>query len=353
TLRAPAGRARRAAGRPVAARGRRRDRDRKLRRGVSPRPRPHPGRGRRAAARGGIADRRRPPLAAGGALHPGLRMALSRHAAHAQLRDRARAPGTGRDRTRPTACRRCRAAGRRRGPGLRRGADRPRRVRRLPRQPAGCPPPEAGKRRRGRACRQPAPYVRGCRRAVIADRELLRDLAEDALAPAPPPEAANSRVVGDGWIAEIGPEPSPDMNVVLRLRLEGRDVAATVADLRRLFESAGRTAATWEVSSGSSPAGLEQELRSLGMVTNEPGSVLALACTTEPASSTHGVTVERVESDEQFQLVRGIYQQADGWSPGDAWLHGDGNVTRYLARIGGRAVATADITRLEHERAVF
>ena len=188
---------------------------------------------------------------------------------------------------------------------------------------------------------------------MIADRELLRDLAEDALAPAPPPEAANSRVVGDGWIAEIGPEPSPDMNIVLRLRLEGRDVAATVADLRRLFESAGRTAATWEVSSGSSPAGLEQELRSLGMVTNEPGSVLALACTTEPASSTHGVTVERVESDEQFQLVRGIYQQADGWSPGDAWLHGDGNVTRYLARIGGRAVATADITRLEHERAVF
>jgi GNAT superfamily N-acetyltransferase len=188
---------------------------------------------------------------------------------------------------------------------------------------------------------------------MIADRRLLRELAEDALAPPPPAGAANRRVVGDGWIAEIGPEPSPDMNIVLRLRLDGKDIAATVGELRRLFESVGRSAATWEVSSGSSPANLEQELRALGMVTNEPGSVLALACTTEPASSTEGVTVERVESDEQFQQVRGIFQQADGWSPGDEWLHGDGNVTRYLARIEGRAVATADITRLEHEQAVF
>jgi hypothetical protein len=188
---------------------------------------------------------------------------------------------------------------------------------------------------------------------VIADRELLRALAEDALTPAPPTGAPAKRVVGDGWIAEIGPEPSPDMNIVLRLRLEGKDVAATVDELRRVFESVGRSAATWEVSSGSSPPGLEQELRSLGMVTNEPGAVLALACTTEPASSSPGVTVERVESEQQFQQVRGIYQQADGWSPGDEWLHGDGHVTRYLARIEGRAVATADITRLEHERAVF
>ncbi|MDX6522817.1 MAG: hypothetical protein QOI17_330, partial [Gaiellales bacterium] len=41
------------------------------------------------------------------------------------------------------------------------------------------------------------------------------------------------------------------------------------------------------------------------------------------------------------------------WSPGEEWLRGPGYVTRYLARIDGRAVATADITWLENDDAVF
>jgi hypothetical protein len=188
---------------------------------------------------------------------------------------------------------------------------------------------------------------------VIADRELLRGLAEDALGPPPPAGAPARRVVGDGYIAEIGPEPNPNMNISLQLRLEGKDVAAAVAEVRQLFEAAGRSAATWEVSSGSTPAGLEQELRSLGMETNDdPASMLALACTTEPASASPGVTVERVETAEQFQLVRDLYHQDSGWSPSDEWLRGPG-VTRYLARIDGIPVATADLTLLEDERAVF
>jgi GNAT superfamily N-acetyltransferase len=80
--------------------------------------------------------------------------------------------------------------------------------------------------------------------------------------------------------------------------------------------------------------------------------MLALACTSEPASASPGVTVERVETDEQFQLVRDLYHQDSGRSPSDEWLRGPG-VTRYLARIDGRPVATADLTLLEDDRAVF
>ena len=48
-----------------------------------------------------------------------------------------------------------------------------------------------------------------------------------------------------------------------------------------------------------------------------------------------------------------MFAEADGWHPSDDWLRGPGFVTRYLARIDGRAVATADITWLEHDRAIF
>ena len=137
------------------------------------------------------------------------------------------------------------------------------------------------------------------------------------------------------------------------MRLRHGDPAATVREVRRLFDGAGRSAASWEVSSGSTPPGLEQRLRSLGMTTHEPGSMLALACTREPVSPIRGVTVEQVDSDDQFRQVREIFELADDWSPSEDWLRGPGHVTRYLARIDGRAVATADITWLEDERAVF
>ncbi|HET7429554.1 MAG TPA: GNAT family N-acetyltransferase, partial [Gaiellales bacterium] len=109
----------------------------------------------------------------------------------------------------------------------------------------------------------------------------------------------------------------------------------------------------WEVGSGSTPSGLVDRLRALGMTGHEPGSMLALACTAEPASATPGIETERVETDAQFDEVRGVFAEADGWHPSDDWLRGPGFVTRYLARIDGRAVATADITWLEHDRAVF
>ena len=187
--------------------------------------------------------------------------------------------------------------------------------------------------------------------AIAADD--LRDLAECPVAPAPPPGAATARIVTDGYLLEIGPQPDPDMSVVSHLRLEGRDLPAVVEEVRDVYREADRFAVTWEVATGSMPAGLEQALRDLGMQTNETAAMLALACTEEPSSSTPGVTVEEVSSDAQFDEVRAIFEEGDGWSPGDEWLHGPGFVTRFLARIGDEAVATADITWLEDDRAAF
>jgi GNAT superfamily N-acetyltransferase len=157
------------------------------------------------------------------------------------------------------------------------------------------------------------------------DRETLRELAEDAPSPPLPPGSASRRVDGDGYTAEIGPQDDPDMNIVSRLGLDGRDLAAVVAEVHDLFADAGRRAITWEVSSGATPAGLLEHLRGFGMETHEPASMLALACTVEPSSGDgEGITVR-----------------------------GPGFVTRYLAFIDGRPVATADITWLADERAVF
>ena len=184
-------------------------------------------------------------------------------------------------------------------------------------------------------------------------RDRLRDLAECPPAPEPPAGSASSRVVTDRYIAEIGPQPDPDMNVVSRLRLDGCDLGAAVEEVRAVYRAAGRTAATWEVASGSTPAGLQPALRDLGMQTNETAWMLALACTTEPASATPGVTVEEVTTDAQFAAVREIFERGDEWSPGEEWLRGPGFVTRYLARIDGAPVATADITWLDDDAAVF
>jgi GNAT superfamily N-acetyltransferase len=184
--------------------------------------------------------------------------------------------------------------------------------------------------------------------------ETLRSLAEDAAAYLP--EGPGSRrIVDERYVVEIGAEPSPGHNVVSRLRL-GENVDETVRDVRRLYLDAGRDTCTWEVSTASTPDGLGERLLAVGMTPDDPPTMLALACTTEPGSPTVGVMVEQVHTDEQFDEVRRVLEdedEDDGWSPSDEWLRGPPSVTRYLARIDGEAVATADITWLDHPDAIF
>ena len=186
------------------------------------------------------------------------------------------------------------------------------------------------------------------------DAEALRDLAESPPSPAPPAGGPSHRISEQRYMIEIGPDPDPDMNIVSRLRLDGHDITAAIEDARAAFRAAGRSEATWEVGSGATPDGLADRLRAEGMTDHEPGAMLALACTTEPASPASGIDTERVETDAQFEEVRAIFADGDGWHPSDEWLRGPGYVTRYLARTpDGRAVATADITWLEHDDTVF
>jgi GNAT superfamily N-acetyltransferase len=185
------------------------------------------------------------------------------------------------------------------------------------------------------------------------DAAALRDLAESPPSPEPPAGAPSRRISDERYTIEIGPDADPDMNVVSRLQLAGHDVDAAISDARRAFRAAGRTKATWEVGSAATPAGLVDRLRARGMADHDPGWMLALACTSEPAGPDTGIETERVETDAQLDEVRAVFAEGDGWHPSDEWLRGPGFVTRYLARIGGRAIATADITWLEHDRAVF
>lgn len=181
----------------------------------------------------------------------------------------------------------------------------------------------------------------------MTDAETLRSLAVDAALYVP--GGAENRLVDDRFVVEVGPDPSPGMNVVSRLRLSD-DVEAAVQEVRQHYLDAGRTACTWEVGTGSTPDSLGERLLALGMTPDDPPAMLALACTTEPASPVAGVTVEQVETDTQYEEVRGIFEEGDGWSPGDEWLRA---MTRFLARIDGEPVATADITWLRHPDAVF
>ncbi len=178
--------------------------------------------------------------------------------------------------------------------------------------------------------------------AAAVDPELLRSLAEDAAAHLPASELG-TRYVTDRYVAEAGPEADPHMNVVSRLRLGEGQVEATLAHVRDLFRSHGRTATTWEVTTASTPADLHDRLLALGLEPDDEPRMLALACTEPPLSATPGITVERADTDEQRAEVASIFREADGWDPTPEWIAMN---PRFLARIDGEAIATADITPL-------
>jgi hypothetical protein len=182
---------------------------------------------------------------------------------------------------------------------------------------------------------------------MTPDDEQLRSLAEDAAAHIEPP-AGEQRLADDRLIASFGQAADPQMNVVSRLRLEPAGVAEAVEDVRGWYRRLGRRACTWEVTTASTPPDLHQRLVALGMRPDDEPHMLALACTEEPRSDTPGVTVEAVRTDDQLALVSSIFREDDGFDPPEEWLRA---APRWLARVDGEAVATADIT--EMDTAVF
>ena len=182
---------------------------------------------------------------------------------------------------------------------------------------------------------------------MTVDDEQLRSLAEDAVEHMEPP-AGEQRMADDRLIATYGPAPDPQMNVVSRLRLGSSDIPAAVEEVRSWYRGLGRSACTWEVTTASTPGDLRERLLALGMRPDDEPHMLALGCTEKPVSDTPGVTVEAVRTEDQLALASSIFREDDGFDPPEDWLRA---TPRWLARIDGEAVATADIS--EMDTAVF
>ena len=253
--------------------------------------------------------------------------------------------------------RRPRARDRRAGPRLRRGADRLRRRRR--RRRAGRRRAVPGARRRRRRRRAPqqrrAWPARRPRRDARLDRERCaagrgraarRRRHRDRL----------TRIVGDRYVAEVGPEADPRHERRLaaaagrgaRWRPRWPRCATSSADAGRHRDHLGGD------DRRRRPAGLLERLRASAWSPHEPASMLALACTAEPASGDAAAspssgwrpTRSSTEVREIFERGRRLVARRR--------LAARARVRHPLPRPHRRpAVATADITWLADERAVF
>ncbi len=148
-------------------------------------------------------------------------------------------------------------------------------------------------------------------------------------------------IVTDRYVMGVGPEPDPAMNVVDRPRLQAGQVDDAVAEVRAAYLARGRTACSWEVGSSSTPADLHQRLVGLGMTAGEEPSMLAMICVRPPPAPEPPVEVRPARSERDLAAVAAIFQEGDGWMPGEAWLR---STDRWLAYLDGEPVATADAT---------
>ena len=147
----------------------------------------------------------------------------------------------------------------------------------------------------------------------------LREIAEDLNANLPLGEG-RQRIVDDRFVIWIGTRDHPAFTVVQRLRLQGHDVAATVAEVRELLATRfDRHRASWEVGSSAEPADLEEQLVALGMAPDpeEPlatGMVLVGGAPEPPA----GVEARICETVDDYLQAQAIMNRAFGMPEEDA-----------------------------------
>jgi hypothetical protein len=146
--------------------------------------------------------------------------------------------------------------------------------------------------------------------------EAVRQQAEDdaVSGPAPPPELNMERVLTARYGVLLTEVPS--WNIVQRLRLEGEDVAATVAEVRALLRARGRAQAAWCVGP-SSAADLIERLLRLGLIPYaEPpyeAHTSCMALVRPPRVGAVGdVLVERAETLEALEAAEAIAAEAFG-----------------------------------------
>ncbi|HEU4450065.1 MAG TPA: hypothetical protein VFR63_08835 [Gaiellaceae bacterium] len=165
-------------------------------------------------------------------------------------------------------------------------------------------------------------------------------------------------VVTDAYVLFLGRDDHPGATVVQRLRLAPESVSDTVEEVREAVRRRGRSNLAWEVSDAATPSGLAERLLRLGAVPagppSEPRATL-MALRAPPAPGPPGVEVMRVETVEAFHLYVSITHEVFGLEdrlPAElerieregARDLADQGFVRYVASIGGRAVAAGSAT---------
>lgn len=167
-----------------------------------------------------------------------------------------------------------------------------------------------------------------------------------------PLEEGHERIEDDRYVVWLGGVDHPSFTVVQRLRLAEDEVEETVGEVRTLLRERGFTAATWELTGSTTPAGLEARLAALGMVPDREPDVVGMVLT-EPLSPPAGVEVRRVATLEDFVAAGEIGAEAFELDEATAAAQRSKAVERFerdragdrgetfLALIDGRPVAFA------------
>jgi GNAT superfamily N-acetyltransferase len=141
--------------------------------------------------------------------------------------------------------------------------------------------------------------------------ESVRELAEEPTAHSPVPPGFE-RILADRYCLFLG--PFPNMTMAQRLRLETREVARTVEEVRRLVCERGRSWLTWWLTESTTPTDLEERLLAMGMERaampiQEP-SYAAMALIHSPGTQRHDLQARLVETFEEFQAANEIVWEA-------------------------------------------
>lgn len=151
----------------------------------------------------------------------------------------------------------------------------------------------------------------------------------------------------------MGPGNHPSWTTVVRLRLQPDAVERTVEEVRTVLRDRGRTAATWEVGTSSSPPDLADRLQAAGMVPDDEPLSIAMVLETEPELGPVEIEARAVQTLDEYRSANEIAWTAFGMTPEkveenradleDRWVEREASRSEhFLAFLDGEPVATAN-----------
>jgi GNAT superfamily N-acetyltransferase len=180
------------------------------------------------------------------------------------------------------------------------------------------------------------------------------ELAENANAYTPL-GPKDERIVTDRYVLWMGPGNEPGWTVAQRFRFEPDELDDVRAEIHDHVRQRGRTACSWEVGTHARPADLVERLHALGLVDDEPTSlVIGMVLSEKPAAAPSDVEVRRVGTDDEFYEADRIAAIAFGGpEPPRRPYEPDPNNTTYLAYVDGKPVARGSAAFSEQGATLF